>query len=244
MAPQPDCRDVAETVGRNPCVPVLGELLSFAQDLGNTACRYVLFCDNQVHGSYSPFLVSSSVSSRFSSPGSAHPLVFFISCPMRKLNAPFFPFRTSSTAAGCSASTSVIAVRMGSAPVLLLPDCAVPANEPFLRSSRSTIAAGVSQGCVIPALVEHDPQYLNSALVGDGACFYKVQQFRKPGRVHRVNTHIPVIQLTDERIGNPGICQRGESLWICCNNRFKEVCQPEFSGQRAGMVQGTPGTER
>ena len=45
------------------------------------------------------------------------------------------------------------------------------ANEPFLRSSRSTIADGCLAGLVVFALVEHDPQHLNPALVGDGACF-------------------------------------------------------------------------
>src|SRR5665647_788694 len=147
MAPQPDRGDVAKTIGGNPRIFMLGKLLSFAQDLRNTACRYVLFCHDQVHGSHTSFF-SSSVSSLFNSPGSAHPRVFFMSWPMRKLNAPFFPFRKSSTAAGCSERTSVMDVR--SEPIIgshASPDfaSAVTVTGTFFRSSRLTIAEGVSQ---------------------------------------------------------------------------------------------------
>ena len=55
MAPQPDRRGVTEGVRGYTGVLVLGDLLSFAQDLGNAACRYVLFRNNQVHRCHASF---------------------------------------------------------------------------------------------------------------------------------------------------------------------------------------------
>ena len=93
VSPESYGGDVPETVGRDTGVLVLGDLFALAQYLRNTAGRYVLFRNDQVHGSYAPLFFSASASIRFSVPGSAFPRVFFITCPTRKLSAPVLPVR-------------------------------------------------------------------------------------------------------------------------------------------------------
>ena len=54
MAPESDRGDVTKTVCRDAGVLVLGKFLPFPQDLRNTACRDILFRNNQVHGRFKP----------------------------------------------------------------------------------------------------------------------------------------------------------------------------------------------
>ncbi len=93
VAPEPHGCRVPKRVRGDTGILVLDNLLPVTQNLGNTPGRDVLFRNDQVHGCYTSRFFSASMRRRLSSPGSAFPRVFFMTCPTRKLSALLPPFR-------------------------------------------------------------------------------------------------------------------------------------------------------
>ena len=189
--------DVPERVGRDAGILVLGDLFAFAQDLRNAAGRDVLFRNDQVHGSYASLFFSASVSIRFSVCRVGFPAGLLHDLPDKEVERPGFAGPVILERLGIFGDGFFDGGRDGAV---------IPGGLCKVQPLHDCI--GCLGGLVLQPLVEHDPEDFDPALIGDRSRFQELDKAGHGSRLNLVKAHVPVIQLADQGIGNPGGSER------------------------------------